>query len=636
MPDECDEFRWNSDSRDSQGSGIDVIKDTSGYTPERESLDDKLNTVFYDIQQLLDSPRRKNGLDDLDLLVNMALEDDPDILKKWTPTMLRLSQLCPISEVKEKMTQILSRLQTGEVPMPADARPIPTKDEKKRRRLSGQYSLVPHKLSSGPSLFVTALPDIPILDEETERLLHQAEQDEINREQLDVEKRRSIALLDHWNYFHRFDHLSLVTSIHTSYFELWDKFMRDLIITPADSSLTKIERVYIAIMAVSARNCEYLYYMLKEEFEHEIQSCQPTTNYKRWLEEGLEAVPEQYQKLAELNELLANKPWNVKAEHINDLTTGLTKFWRDSDLLTAIIIMCWFHCLSNFCAGVGIQPELDSDKGHGFRQPSTAQQNEGDSDSSNSVDKVEHLIKNMKAFNRIRTESQNQPDFDADHDRELSETSWQNMKNMGLSDTVFSDDEEEEDEETHLNRFLTNNNNNKNLSASRYKHPKDVEQACLRLHEYCWRSTANQACMGSAFEAMCSELQVNQNLIQLIDEKFQNIRNLTYRRVGHREEVDTEIFRTGIWDYTQCLLSIMSDDCPYHHLEKLIDDEMRDYLKNLVFRPNRLSKAQYDNFLNGLTHDEKVHVNLISLEARFQAELMFSIRAFSEASRQRH
>jgi hypothetical protein len=116
--------------------------------------------------------------------------------------------------------------------------------------------------------------------------------------------------------------------------------MRDLIITPADSSLTKIERVYIAIMAVSARNvrppimflsqiysikCEYLYYMLKEEFEHEIQSCQPTTNYKRWLEEGLEAVPEQYQKLAELNELLANKPWNVKAEHINDLTTGLTK-----------------------------------------------------------------------------------------------------------------------------------------------------------------------------------------------------------------------------------------------------------------------------------------------------------------------
>ena len=90
MPDECDEFRWNSDSRDSQSSGIDVIKGSSGYTPglclyfsarnnlntERESLDDKLHTVFYDIQQLLDSPRRKSGLDDLDLLVNMALEDD--------------------------------------------------------------------------------------------------------------------------------------------------------------------------------------------------------------------------------------------------------------------------------------------------------------------------------------------------------------------------------------------------------------------------------------------------------------------------------------------------------------------------------------------------------------------------------
>ncbi|CAG5080816.1 Oidioi.mRNA.OKI2018_I69.PAR.g9712.t1.cds [Oikopleura dioica] len=607
-----------------------------GFTPEKESLDEKFEQIFFEIQQLFDSPKRKSGLDDLDQLVNVALDEDPDILKKWTPTVLRLSSLCPIVEVKERMNQVLNRLQTGEFPSPRNARPIPTKDEKKRRRLSGQCSLVPHRLSKGPSLFVTALPEIPIFDEESERLLQQAEQDEIDRERLDVDKRRSLALLDHWDLFHRFDHLSLVTSIHTSYFELWDQFMRELIMTPTDSALTKIERVYIAIMAVSARNCEYLYHMLREEFLHEIQSCQPTTNYHRWLEEGLTAVPEQYQKLAELNELLANKPWNVKAEHINDLTTGLTKFWRDSDLLTAIIIMSWFHCLSGFCAGVGIQPELDSEEGHGFRQPSTAQQNEGDSDSSNSVDKVEHLIKNMKAFNRIRTESQSKPDFDPDHDRELSENSWKHLKNMGLSDTVFSDDEDDEElHDTPLKRFLTANNNNKNLSASRYNHPKDVEQACLRLHEYCWRSTANRACMGSAFEAMCSELRVSQNLIQLIDEKFQNIRNLTYRTVGPRQEVDTEIFRSGIWDYTQCLLSIMSDDCPYHHLEKLIDDEMRDYLKNLVFRPKRVTKAQYDNFLSGLTHDEKVHVNLISLEARFQAELMFSIRAFSEASRQR-
>ena len=54
---------------------------------------------------------------------------------------------------------------------------------------------------------------------------------------------------------------------------------------------------------------------------------------------------------------------------------------------------------------------------------------------------------------------------------------------MGLSDTVFSDDEDDEElHDTPLKRFLTANNNNKNLSASRYNHPKDVEQACLRLH----------------------------------------------------------------------------------------------------------------------------------------------------------
>ena len=86
----------------------------------------------------------------------------------------------------------------------------------------------------------------------------------------------------------------------------------------------RVDVIDRALSAAASSRSE-MYHRRTGEFEHEIQSCQPTTNYKRWLEEGLEAVPEQYQKLAELNELLANKPWNVKAEHINDLTTGLTK-----------------------------------------------------------------------------------------------------------------------------------------------------------------------------------------------------------------------------------------------------------------------------------------------------------------------
>ena len=32
---------------------------------------------------------------------------------------------------------------------------------------------------------------------------------------------------------------------------------------------------------------------------------------RRWTEEGLSAAPEKYQKLAELNKLLAHQPWRI-------------------------------------------------------------------------------------------------------------------------------------------------------------------------------------------------------------------------------------------------------------------------------------------------------------------------------------
>ena len=46
-------------------------------------------------------------------------------------------------------------------------------------------------------------------------------------------------------------------------------------------------------------------------------------------------------------------------------------------------------------------------------------------------------------------------------------------------------------------------------------------------------------------------------LIQTIDRKFDHIQNLTYRRMGAKQEIDTKIFRYAIWDYASCLMGIM-------------------------------------------------------------------------------
>jgi len=66
---------------------------------------------------------------------------------------------------------------------------------------------------------------------------------------------------------------------------------------------------YIAIMAVSCYKCEYLLYILQEQF---LLNGGPL----EWLIFGLEKVDPKIRRLGEVNEILAFKPWSINQEHI--------------------------------------------------------------------------------------------------------------------------------------------------------------------------------------------------------------------------------------------------------------------------------------------------------------------------------
>lgn len=69
---------------------------------------------------------------------------------------------------------------------------------------------------------------------------------------------------------------------------------------------------YLAIMAVSCYQNEYLLYLLQEQF---LLSGGPL----EWLIFGLEKVDAKLRRVAELNEILAYKPWSLKDEHLTYL-----------------------------------------------------------------------------------------------------------------------------------------------------------------------------------------------------------------------------------------------------------------------------------------------------------------------------
>lgn len=75
----------------------------------------------------------------------------------------------------------------------------------------------------------------------------------------------------------------------------------------------KIEQqLYLAIMAVSAYECEYLLKILEEQFVLQGGNLE-------WITCGLKKVEPRLAKFAEINEILAYKPWALTSNHLEKL-----------------------------------------------------------------------------------------------------------------------------------------------------------------------------------------------------------------------------------------------------------------------------------------------------------------------------
>ena len=77
----------------------------------------------------------------------------------------------------------------------------------------------------------------------------------------------------------------------------------------------KYVNYYLGIMAVSCYQCEYLLYILHEQF---LLAGGPL----EWLVYGLDKVDAKYQRIAELNEMLAYKPWSITKITLSQLIKG--------------------------------------------------------------------------------------------------------------------------------------------------------------------------------------------------------------------------------------------------------------------------------------------------------------------------
>lgn len=81
----------------------------------------------------------------------------------------------------------------------------------------------------------------------------------------------------------------------------------------SDSCILALQvKLYLGIIAVSCYNCDYLFNILEENFVLNGGNLD-------WISGGIKVVDPQVAKFAEINEILAFKPWTLNARHIESL-----------------------------------------------------------------------------------------------------------------------------------------------------------------------------------------------------------------------------------------------------------------------------------------------------------------------------
>ncbi len=132
------------------------------------------------------------------------------------------------------------------------------------------------------------------------------------------------------------------------YLKLTNKTFKSLMLKEGYINITW--RFYIAIIAVSYSQCNYLLRCLEELFIF-------YGGDKNWLVYGIKIVPEKLQKIAKLNEILASHPNKLQVCDILELLSKKNSYqsWNINEIVQASAIICQFQKLASFSHCLGIE-----------------------------------------------------------------------------------------------------------------------------------------------------------------------------------------------------------------------------------------------------------------------------------------
>ncbi|XP_055490951.1 sestrin-1 isoform X2 [Leucoraja erinacea] len=414
-----------------------------------------------------------------------------------------------------------------------------------------------------------------------------------------------VLLMEAFATLGRLDNVTLLMGFHPQYL---DSFLKtEHYLMQVDGPLPYCYRHYIAIMAAAQHQCSYLVNLHVNDFLQ-------VGGDPKWLA-GLDSAPPKLQTLSQVNKILAHRPWLITKDHIERLLRSEDHGWSLAELIHVLVLLTHYHSLASFTFGCGIISATHSDGGHSPRHPSGPDVTNGNSvdeqplghdriDVTGTTFEVEALLEKMKRLQECRDEEgTSQEEMATRFEREKAESLF----------VATSDNERWID-----TREISRHFEDPSYGYQDFSRHGDQYVPTFRAQDYTWEDHGY---------SLVNRLYPDVG--QLLDEKFQNAYNLTYNTMAMHKNVDTSMLRRAIWNYIHCMFGIRYDDYDYGEINQLLDRNFKVYIKTVVCSPAKTTKGMYDSFWRQFKHSEKIHVNLLLMEARMQAELLYALTAIT-------
>uniref|UniRef100_A0A669PL19 Sestrin 3 n=1 Tax=Phasianus colchicus TaxID=9054 RepID=A0A669PL19_PHACC len=375
-------------------------------------------------------------------------------------------------------------------------------------------------------------------------------------------------------------------------------------------------RHYIAIMAAARHHCRYLVNL------HVLQFLRAGGD-PQWLR-GLDFIPPKLRNLNEINKILAHRPWLITKEHIEKLLKISEWSWSLAELVHAVVLLAHCHALASFVFGCGCEQE----EGPGGRgsvpssrcavllcspwTPAWSWTRCGNA-FRGSTWRLRAGRRRGRCCRTVRkVRGCGMGALGWEHRCQQCLAMGQHQLSVG---SPHSDTDGEVTGAANLACYLQD----PDFGYQDFARRDEEQTQVFRVQDYSWEDHGF-----SLVNRLYSDIG------HLLDEKFRMVDGLQSSAMAKRQGCEPSVFKRGIWNYIHCMFGIRYDDYDYAEVNHLLERMLKVYIKTVTCYPEKTNPEMFDRFWKQFKHSEKVHVNLLILEARMQAELLYALQAITQ------